>query len=254
MKSMKRWMAYVAFFCLLLPSEGQGRQVDPYIEVQLETLHRDLIEENASFLGQNFPDAAISAQSLRLLGVVGVRLFDVISLYGLAGGSDLAVDDFGFQSDLSGTYGGGIELRVQPEAAYHLFADYRYLRTEAKDSVRFAPGIDFDEDGFIDTDELLADEQVTETLEWTEHLVKFGMRIKHDLFEPYGGVRVSWVRGTDHIPSRVQTLKVAFKQDASLGLFLGTAYALPATRGTALFIEGSLLDQYALTGGIRIGL
>jgi opacity protein-like surface antigen len=250
---MKRWIGFVVLFCLLLPREGQGRQIDPYIEVQLETLHRDLIEENASFLGQNFPDAEVSAQSLRLLGVVGVRLFDVISLYGLAGGSDLAVDDFGFHSDLSGAYGGGIELRVQPEAAYHLFAHYRYLRTEAKDSVRFAPGIDFNEDGFIGPGELLADEQVTETLEWTEHVVKLGMRVKHDMFEPYGGVRVSWVRGTDHIPSQIQPLKVAFKQDASLGLFLGTAYSLPAAHGMALFIEGSLLDQYSLTGGIRIG-
>ncbi len=247
-------LGWMVLLLLLLPHDGiaQDRVAAPYFELQLETLNRDLIEESSTFSGQNFPDTLFSAQSLRLLGKLGVRLFDTVDLYGLAGGSDLAVNDFGFHADLSGAYGGGVQVRIHPNADYHLFADYRYLRTEAKDSVRFAPTIDFDGDGFIDAGEFLADEQVTETLEWTEQALKFGMRGKHDLFEPYGGVRVSWVRGSDRIPSQVQTLNVAFKQDTSLGFFLGTAYALPAASGVVFFIEASLLDQYALTGGIHI--
>lgn len=250
---MKIWMGLMALFLLLLPRAGATAEPRArfYTELEISTLRRDIVEEEVSFLGQTFPGSSASVQSLRLLGKLGMRLSDRVHFYGLMGLSDLEVDDFGFRGDLSGTYGVGIHIQSNRNAVHSPFAEYRYLRVKPKDTVRFAPSVDADGDGLVDLGELLADEEVSETLEWVEHVLRLGVRGKYDPLEPYGGIQLSWVQGTDTIPARDQTIRAAFEQDASLGVFLGTAYSLSDKHGVTLFIEGSLLDQRALAGGVR---
>jgi hypothetical protein len=256
----------VVFLSFLIPDKLLAYNEDGRIhfEAGFEVLDRDIEEENAQFLGEIFPKDQFSVQSLRLLGKLSIRIIDAIELYGIAGGSDLEVDGFDFSSDFSGAYGGGVRFVLYQEASrempFQIFADYRFLRFEANDDVTFQPLIEADSNGdsIPDTEvpfppgnpgEILDNE-----IDWTEHVVKFGLMGRHDEFEPFGGIRFSFINGKDHIPSRFQELNRDFKQSDTFGIFFGTLYYLShASDKAALFIEASLFDQNSLAGGIRVG-
>ena len=224
-----------------------------YVGVDVESLHRKIVQDEVSFSGQNFPGEDVTLSSTRLLAQIGVRLADGFSLYGQIGGSTLQMDDFGFHSDLSGAYGGGgrLDLYHDPTHQVRFFSDYRFLRSRGSDTVHFAPEADLDGDGQIGPGEVLSDERLRETLRWDEHVLRLGVEGRHGAFDPYGGIRLSFVRGRDHIPSQRQPLDIRFRQHRAFGLFLGTAYTL-AQKAT-LFVEGSLLDAYAVSVGLRTG-
>lgn len=251
------------FLSLLLPGKLLAYNEDGrvHFEAGFEVLDRDIEEENAVFLGEIFPEERMSVQSLRLLGKLSLRLIDAIEIYGLAGGSDLELDAFSFSSDFSGAYGGGARFvfyrDTSPERPFQVFADYRFLRFETNDDLQFAPEVprDLNGNGVIESNEsvLLANEIVNEKIDWNEHVFKLGVMGRHAEFEPYGGIRFSFVRGKDHIPATAQALDLDFKQSDTFGIFLGTAYYLGRSEKAAVFIEGSLFDQYSLTGGVRVG-
>jgi hypothetical protein len=234
-----------------------------HFEASVEGLERDIEEENAVFLGEIFPKERTSAQSLRLLGKLSIRLIDAIEIYGVAGGSDLELDNFDFSSDFSGAYGGGARFIIfqetSPEMPFHIFADYRFLRFKAKDTTFFLPTVPVDtngdgiEDASVPIPAGNAGELVDEKIQWNEHVLKFGVMGRHDMFEPYGGIRFSIVRGKDQIPSRFQELNLDFKQSDTFGIFFGTSYYLGRSDKAAVFIEASLFDQNSLAGGVRVG-
>lgn len=238
----------------LLACAGKAAAYDEdgrvHFEIGFQTLERDVTESPTQFKNLNFPADTATAQSLRLLGKLSVQVVDPLEIYVLAGGSNLQIDDFHYHSDLSGAYGGGARLvlyqerdrRVMP---YQIFADYRFLRYKTNDMVRFAPT---DDNGDLLTDELLR-----ERIQWTEHLIKIGIMGRHQEFEPYGGVEISFIRGKDRIPSQIQSLTTGIKQSNTLGVFAGTLYYLSPSEKAALFIEASLFDQYSLAGGFRLG-
>jgi opacity protein-like surface antigen len=244
---------------VIIPIEAMAYNEDSRIhfEALFEALERDIEEEATTFQGQNFPEETATAQSLRLLGKLSIRVIDPLEIYGLIGGSDLEVDDFGFSSDFEGAYGGGARVILfrerDPRRPFQIFADYHFLRFEAEDRVSFAPTIDLNGNGVIDPGETLTDEIVEEEIDWLEHVLKIGVMGRHYEFEPYGGIRFSVVRGEDRIHSQVQRLDLDIENDDTFGIFLGTAYYLSPSEQAALFVEGSLFDQYSLTGGIRVG-
>lgn len=249
------------FFSLLLllltvfPNNLFAYNMDSRIhfEGSFEVLDRDIEEDNAQFLGLPFPKERTSIESLRLLGKLSFRIIDPVEIYGLAGGNDLELKDFDFSSDFSGAYGGGIRVTLfretSPDMPYQIFADYRYLRFKAHDTIFFQPTDEFGAPIPAGNPGELLNEEVV----WNEHVLKLGILARHYEFEPYGGIRFSVVKGKDHLPSQFQTLDLTFKQSDTFGIFGGVAYYLSRDEKAALFIEGSLFDQYSLTGGIRVG-
>ena len=224
-----------------------------HFEGSFEVLDRDIEEENSQFLGQVFPKERTSIESLRLLGKLSFRVVDPVEIYGLLGGSDLELKDFDFSSDFSTAYGGGLRVVLfrdkSPELPYQVFADYLFLRFKTHATIFFQP---IDANGFpIPAGN--SGELVNEKVVWDEHVLKLGVLARHDVFEPYGGIRFSFVHGKDHIPSQFQTLDLHFKQSDTFGIFGGVSYYLSRSEQAAVFIEGSLFDQYSLTGGIRVG-
>lgn len=254
----------VVLFFLLALSVAIPLKADAYnedgrvhFEALFEVLERDIETEATQFLGENFPKDIASAQSLRLLGKLSVRVIDPIEIYGLIGGSDLEVNEFGgFSSDFETAYGAGARVILfrerDPRRPFQIFADYRFLRFKADDTTTFDPTI-VDDAGNVVHLIPPSGEIVREEINWLEHVLKIGVMGRHFEFEPYGGVRFSVVRGEDRIHSQLQRVDLDLKQNDTFGIFLGTAYYLSPSDRAALFIEGSLFDQYALTGGIRVG-
>ena len=231
-----------------------------HFEASIEGLDRDIEEDNTLFLGKIIPKERITIGSLRPMGKLSVRIIDAVEVYGLVGGSDLELKDFDYSSDFGSAYGGGVRFVLfrdnSPDMPFQLFADYRFLRFKTHDRVFFLPSdnVDADGDGFLDTIPAgNPGELVNEKIQWKEHVFKLGVMGRHDEFEPYGGIRLSFVRGKDNIPSAFQSLTVDFKQSDTFGIFFGTSYYLSRSDRAALFIEASLFDQNSLTGGFRLG-
>ncbi len=260
-------MSYLKHFVLLLllvslpfiiPGKALAYNEDGrvHFEALFEYLGRDIREKSTQFAGLNFPDTTASVQSLRLLGKLSIRIVDPLEIYGLLGGANLDSDDLKFHSDFSGAYGGGARLVLFRErrarTPFQIFADYRFLQYKVHDTVLFNPQI-VDANGNVVSLIPPDGENVNEKIRWQEHVVKFGFMARDYEFEPYGGVRFSFVKGKDHLPNSVQDLTLKVRQDEVFGVFLGTSYYLTDSDKAALFIEGSLFDQYSLTGGIRVG-
>ena len=253
---MVPFIALTLFLFLLLPGRLFAYNEDGriHLEAGFEVLNRDIEEESTVFQGLIFPKEKPSAQSLRLLAKLSVRIIDPIELYAVAGGSDLELTGSGFDysSDFSGAYGGGARLILfrenSAEMPYQVFADYRFLRFKTHDTTLFFPT-----DAGLGVPVGNTGELLNEKIQWNEHLLKLGIMGRHDEFEPYGGIRFSLVRGKDFLPSQFQELHIKFKQSDTFGVFFGTSYYLSRSDKAALFIEASLFDQNSLAGGIRVG-
>lgn len=251
-------LLFLFLFPLVIPGKASAYNEDGRIhfEALFEVLSRDITEENAQFAGENFPETTASAESLRLLGKLSVRIIDPLEIYGLVGGSDLDIDEFGFNSDFTGTYGGGARLILyrdrNPRAPYQIYIDYRFLQFKVDNSILFDPTIVDNSGNLV---HLLPNggESVNEKIRWQEHAVKFGVMGRYYEWEPYGGIRFSFVNGKDTIPTSVQTLHLDLKQSDTFGIFFGSSYYLSASDKAALFAEVSFFDQYSLAGGIRVG-
>ena len=217
---------------------------------QSELASRDVDEDAFVFNGFNFPKTKGRADMVRLLARFGVYLLDNVEIYGVAGGSDLSIDEFDqFNSGQEFAYGGGVNwvfYEIQSfEGPIKLYIDYRYFHFRSKDQVLFRPCCD--NSGF-----LIADELVDETITWNEHRLKVGVSGRHYIFEPYGGARFSVVNGKDHLPTSTQDLNLKFKQDDLFGLFFGANIYFDPSDRAFFFIEGSLIDEDALNLGVRV--
>jgi opacity protein-like surface antigen len=249
-------IALAVFLAFLLPGNSFAYNEDGrfHFEAGFEVLDRDIEEEGTVFQGLIFPKQTTSMQSLRLLAKLSVRIIDPIEIYGLAGGSDLQfqIGDADYNANLGAAYGGGARFILfrenSAEMPFQVFADYRFLRFKTHDTTFFFPNDNGAGFPAGNTGELL-----NERVQWNEHVFKLGVMGRHDEFEPYGGIRFSFVRGKDHLPSRFQELNLAFKQSDTFGVFFGTSYYFSRSDRAAVFIEASLFDQNSLAGGVRVG-
>jgi hypothetical protein len=211
--------------------------------IQTELASRDIVEDEFTYAGANFVKTEGTADMVRLLVRFGVFLTDNFELYGVAGGTNLSIDEFDlFDSGERLAYGGGIHWIYYEVPTMggpiDLFIDYRFLRFRSKDRVIFDP--------------FVTNQSLEETLVWNEHRIKFGVSGRHDFFEPYGGVRFSIVRGKDHLPAAGQDLNLRFVEDDLFGLFLGTNIFFDPSEKAFFFIEGNIIDENALNLGIRV--
>jgi hypothetical protein len=164
--SSERYLALPGHFSLELGAKFMGRDID---------------EEGGACC---FATDA-TATSTRLLAKLAVDITPNFQIYGLAGGTDLDIDEFNdFYANLSFSYkdgfayGGGIKISFYPDTfggPAKLFIDASYLRFQAKDSIIIPSG------PFIGP----ADEEIT----WQEGVIKFGVAGRQGFFEPYGGFR-----------------------------------------------------------------
>jgi hypothetical protein len=208
------------------------------LDLGIKFLERDITEKGDALL----PDTSASPTSTRLLAKLSVDITPNFQVYGLIGGSDLQVDDFnGFRSDFGAAYGGGIRITVYPETfriPVKLFFDGSYLRFQAKDTV-FIPGSSIGN-------------PLDETITWNEGVFKFGVAGRQDFFEPYSGIRFSFVRGRDHLEGTTGSDTLDFNEDIVFGLFAGTDIYLDRFRRTALYIEANIIDENSIDAGVKV--
>jgi hypothetical protein len=210
------------------------------LDLSTKFMERD-VTENAFIFGTTPIDKThASPTSARLLAKLAMDITSNFQIYGLIGGSTLRVDEFdNYNADLGFAYGGGFKISAYPEtfhAPVKLFLDFNFLQFKTDDTIFFGP----------------AGESVNETIRWTEYVAKFGISGRHDFFEPYGGVRISFVRGKDHIPTSTQTLDLNFSEDIPVGLFAGTDIYLDRRGQTALYVEANIIDENSIAAGVKV--
>ena len=199
------------------------------------------------------------AVSTRLLAKVGLRPVPPLEVYGLIGGADLSIDDFdGFDAKMNPAYGGGIHLVLFESPSpgeSHLFLDYAYLQFTPKDRHEVSKCVSSPCDAPGNSVATVQDEKI----QWREHVVKIGGDFRHDVFRPYGGLRVSFVRGRDSFSFVSATAPIAnpnieavdLVEDNTLGVFGGVDIFLDPTDALALNLEVSLFDVNSIRGGLR---
>lgn len=208
------------------------------LELSTKFLERDITEKP----GFCCFGTSASPTSSRLLAKLAVDLTPNFQIYGLIGGSDLQVDEFnGFSSDFGAAYGGGFRITVYPEtlrAPVKLFLDGSFLRFRAEGNI-------FETGTVLGT---ITKEEIT----WNEGVFKFGVAGRHDFFEPYGGFRFSFVRGTDHLQGTTGSESLDFHEDIVFGIFAGTDIYLDRFRQTAIFVEANIIDENSIAAGVKI--
>lgn len=254
MKPLFGSIAFVVTLTAWIPWAGA---VEPYIQIEVGVVSRDVIEEDPTLSEFKFRGDAVST---RLIAKLGLDL-DVVNVYLQGGWADLAIDEFNdYDASLSGAYGGGVRLNLY-RSPYRdrvtLFVEGSYLRYTTDDQIETVvscdarlgcpanTGIDYP---------LLADE----TIQWNEYTVLLGASGRYEGFNPYGGIRLSKLDGTDRIrtapdsnfPSGFRA-NPDLKEDDNFGIFGGLNIFLDRSESTALNFEISLIDQDSFRAAIR---
>ncbi len=215
---------------------------------------RNIVEEDPVFAGFKVSGDAVST---RFLAKIGLRFFDRFEIYGKGGSADLSISDFNdFDARPAPAYGGGLRIDLyqgpRPEGI-KLFLDSNILYFTAKDRIQI---LDCPLTSCADSDLLsrMADEKIS----WREGTISAGGSFRHDYFEPYGGVRLSFVRGDDILEVKEDAnfpdplkLKVDLDEDNNFGIFFGTNIYLDRSDKSAISLEFSAIDQLAFMAGFK---
>ncbi len=256
------------------PSPFEARYGPVNFGFEIRLTNRDLLTDSAVFPGGGpgctgtgcdsservFDKERIAADSVRLLARLGLDL-KWFEIWALAGGSGLSLDVGDFDARFSFAYGGGGRFNFYRSEGdgpiRRAFLDYEFLAFTAQDQTVFDP-VDPDTPVTCTTSggltvcnpNLLRVERVHEEIDWREHTIRAGVEGGHDRFIPYGGIRFSFVDGKDRIDATGRPLEIDFKEEDTFGLFLGTRYLLD--RKSSLFVELGMIDQFNLSGGVRV--
>lgn len=221
---------------------------------------RDVVDKDFPSPGVNFQGNAVST---RFLAKIGLRFFDRIEIYGRGGGADLSISDFNdFDARVAPIYGGGVHIDLyqgpRPDRI-KIFLDgsFLYFVTEDKIQIPDCPeSIDLNhecEDAEIIS--RLADEKIR----WREGAISAGGSFRHDYFEPYGGIRLSSLRGEDELDtkpdinfSHLHHQDIDLDEDNNFGIFFGTNIYLDRNEKSAISLEVSAIDQFAFTAGFKV--
>lgn len=253
-----RWMAagiaVVAWLLPALPATAAG----PYVQVGAGVSWRDVVEE-----GKDLVDFKIrgNAVSTRVLATAGVNLGDYVDLYVQGGGADLSVDEFNnYNADLSGAYGGGARITLYRSGTpddLRLYVEGNALRFNTDDRIQGEVLCTAGNGCAADTGEPVS-RIVTEKVDWTEYVARFGASGRGPGTRLYGGVRLSMVDGKDRIHgtpdanfSQGFTSRLDLKQDDIFGLFFGLDMYLDRSEKTAVIFEASIFDEDAIQLAFR---
>ncbi len=239
---------------LLMAEEAAPQIFGVTLGIETGITSRDIVEEDPVFAGFKVSGDAVST---RFLAKIGLRFFDRIEIYGKGGGVDLSISDFNdFDARPVPAYGGGIRLDLyqgpRPEMM-RLFLDANFLYFVAEDTIQI---LDCPLSSCSVSD--LRPRMANEEIRWREGTISAGGSFRHDYFEPYGGVRLSIVRGDDILEVREDTnfpdplnLKVDLDEDDNFGIFFGTSIYLDRSKKSAINLEFSAIDQFAFMAGFK---
>lgn len=240
---------------LLLSEEEVPQILGISLAVETGITSRNVVEEHPAFTGFTVSGDAVST---RLLAKIGLRFFDRVEIYGKGGGADLSVSEFNnYDSGPAPAYGGGIRLALyqgsRPEKI-KIFMDGSFLYFVTEDTIQI-----LDCPTATCTGSDLVPRMADEKIRWREGTISAGGSFRHDYFEPYGGVRLSFIRGDDKLDVKADSnfptpldIKVDLNEDNNFGIFFGTNIYLERNERSALSLEISAIDQFAFTAGFKV--
>jgi len=212
------------------------------VTVEAGFVSRDVIVQE--LVGGVLVEDNTIADSGRLLVTVAVTPVAPLTLYLVGGGASLNLDEFGYNGNLDGIYGGGLTVTLYESASrapglpgLSLFIDGRYLRFVTDDLVLVNAGG--------------PPVSTTEEITWDETRMRFGAKGRYYGFQPYGGIELSWVRGNDRLEGFGS---FDLREEDSIGLFGGMLLPLDPRGRLFLFAEVNVIDEYALRGGFVFAL
>lgn len=232
---------FLLFYGTPLPAQeipSPPRNIKGFFELDISTSisTRTVFEETRP--GVNFEGDAVST---RVMARIATKPLSPVEFYLQAGMANLDIDEFDdFRGDYGFAYGGGIALRL-----------YEY-----KGPNRFQMILRGDTLTFTTEDEVLTgiggmDALVKEEIRWQEYTID-GVGIwRSQYWEPYLGVRFSWLNSTDTIKDP-RVGRIDLEEDSNLGLILGTNLYFDPRENFALNLEATLIDQASLKIGLKL--
>lgn len=192
--------------------------------------------------GEDFEGDAVSTKVIARLGVKPLRRLE---LYLQGGTANLHIDEFDdYRGDYSFAYGGGLILTLyeyRGSGRFRIIAQGDALTFTTDDTILTT----IEEDGI----EYVVN--VREEIRWLEYTVQTAGIWRVNNWEPYVGVRISWLDSTDDIKDpRVGKLKL--EEDENLGFMAGADVYLDPRETFAVNVEASLIDQASFKVGVKL--
>lgn len=230
----------VFFPTSLLAQEGGAvpRGVKGVFEFDIFTqaTSRRVVEEVGP--GEDFKG---DADSTRVMVRLGVKPLRPLALYVQGGAADLRIHEFnGYRGDYSFAWGGGFMFRL-----------YESPRPDRFRLSLFGDALTFTTEDKIMTTIQSEDVLVKEEIEWLEYTMG-GVGIwRIGNWEPYLGVRFSWLDSEDRIEDP-RVGNISLEEDDNLGIVFGTDVYFDPRERMALNVEASLIDQASLKIGVKL--
>lgn len=195
-----------------------------FAEVQTESIQRQISEEDVP--GHEF---RATAGSFRLMTRVGLEPLSFWRIYLIGGVGDLNVPDFDlYQANAGFLYGAGMGWNTRRAFAgrvtgWRTFGDVTIFTHATEDDVITIHG------------------QEHEKITWLEYGLRGGVSYALGGIEPFAGVRLSEVQGTDRLS---ETGRLTFESKKNIGLFGGVS--VPFYQTSSIWVELSALDEMAI--------
>jgi hypothetical protein len=197
---------------------------------------RRVVEEISP--GEDFEGDAVSTKVIARIGVKPLRRLE---LYLQGGTANLHIDEFNdYRGDYSFAYGGGLILTL-----------YEYPEPDRFRIIAQGDALTFTTDDTILTTIQGQSVNVTEEIRWLEYTVQSAGIWRVNNWEPYMGVRLSWLDSTDEIKDP-RVGKLTLEEDKNIGIMLGTDVYLDPRENFAVNIEASLIDQESFKIGVKL--
>ena len=210
------------------------RSIKGLFELDLFTqvLTRRVVEEPNP--GENFE---ADADSTRVLARLGIKPVKPLELYVQAGTANLNIDDFNdYRGDISFAYGGGLKLTIYEQPGFN----------------RFRLALSGDILTYTTNDTVLTNLGLAkEEIEWTEYTAVGAGTWRAQNWEPYIGLRFSWLDSTDNIKDPINR-KLDLRADSNVGIMAGTNVFLDPRENVALNLEATLIDQASFKIGLKL--
>lgn len=232
-------LSSVFFAAPILAQEGRpyppGGGVKGLFELDLFTqvLTRRVVEEPTP--GNKFKG---DADSTRVLARLGIKPVKPLELYIQGGTANLNIDDFdGYRGDFSFAYGGGLNLTIYEKPGYN-----RFRLMLSGDALTFTT------DDMVDNVDLGL---VKEEIRWVEYTAAGIGTWRAQNWEPYIGLRFSWLDSTDNVKDP-SAGKLDLEEDNNVGILAGANLFLDPKENVALNLEGTLIDQASFKIGLKL--
>lgn len=226
------------------------RNIKGFFEIDLSTQisSRTVTEETRP--GVNFEG---DAESTRVMAKFATRPFRPVEFYLQAGMANLVIDEFDdYRGDYSFAYGGGVSFTLYERPGpkkFQVIARGDTLHFTTEDRVLTSVCVT---DPCVSSSDFV-DDLVKEKILWREYTLE-GVGIwRSQFWEPYLGVRFSFLDSTDKLNGPVLGRKrLSLNEDDNLGFVVGTNLYFDPRENFALNLEATLIDQLSLKIGLKL--